>query len=237
MKKIIEILKGYAAGYGIFLTQEQLQQFDTYAALLLDWNTRMNLTAITEPEEVAVKHFLDSLMLLKYIELPQSAEIIDVGTGAGFPGLPLKIARPDLRLTLLDSSAKRVSFLRETAEALELEAECIHGRAEQLGAGREHRERFGFVTARAVAALPVLCEYCLPLVKPGGVFAALKGPGINGEAEDAKAAIAKLGGKVQAIEELELPNQNRRAIVLVQKISQTPPEYPRTHAKIAKRPL
>jgi 16S rRNA (guanine(527)-N(7))-methyltransferase RsmG len=174
---------------------------------------------------------------LKYTEIPENESVIDVGTGAGFPGLPLKIARPDLRLTLLDSSAKRVMFLREAANALELEAGAIHGRAEELGQKPEHRGLYGLVTARAVAALPILCEYCLPFARVGGVFAALKGPGIHEEAEDARTAIAKLGGKLLAIDEYELPNSNRRTIVLVQKISQTPAEYPRTHAKIAKRPL
>jgi 16S rRNA (guanine(527)-N(7))-methyltransferase RsmG len=216
---------------------EQLRQFSRYAELLVDWNTRMNLTAITEPGEIAVKHFLDSLLLLKCMGLPEGESVIDVGTGAGFPGLPLKIARPDLRLTLLDSSAKRIGFLQEAAKALGVEAEAIHGRAEELGQKPERRERYGLVTARAVAALPVLCEYCLPLARLGGTFAALKGPGLGEEAEAARHAIARLGGKVKAIEELELPNRNRRAIVLVQKISQTPAGYPRSHANIAKRPL
>jgi 16S rRNA (guanine(527)-N(7))-methyltransferase RsmG len=234
---IEKTLETYAAQYGIPLTPEQLRQFALYAELLLDWNTRMNLTAITKPEEIAVKHFLDSLLLLKYTEIPENESVIDVGTGAGFPGLPLKIVRPDLRLTLLDSSAKRVTFLREAAKALGLEAGAIHGRAEELGQKPGHRERYGLVTARAVAALPILCEYCLPFTSVGGVFVALKGPGIHAEAEDAKAALAKLGGKLLSIDEYELPNQNRRTIVLVQKISQTPAGYPRTHAKIAKRPL
>jgi 16S rRNA (guanine(527)-N(7))-methyltransferase RsmG len=234
---IIETLEKYSAKYGIPLTHEQLRQFALYAEMLVDWNARMNLTAITEPEEIAVKHFLDSLLLLKSVEIPEGESVIDVGTGAGFPGLPLKIARPDLRLTLLDSSAKRVAFLREASAALGVAAGAIQGRAEELGQKPEHRERYGLVTARAVAALPVLCEYCLPFARNGGIFAAPKGPGIRAEAEEAKPAIAKLGGKIKSIEDLELPNQNRRTIVLVQKISQTPPEYPRTHAKIAKRPL
>jgi 16S rRNA (guanine(527)-N(7))-methyltransferase RsmG len=234
---IEKTLETHATKYGISLTPEQLRQFALYAGLLLDWNTRMNLTAITQPEEIVVKHFLDSLLLLKHAGLPDGESVIDVGTGAGFPGLPLKIARPDLRLTLLDSSAKRTGFLQEVANALGLEVVTIHGRAEEQGQKPEHRERYLLVTARAVAVLPVLCEYCLPFAKPGGVFAALKGPGIQAEAEDAKAAIKKLGGLLTAIEEYELPNGNRRTIVLVQKISQTPAGYPRTHAKIAKRPL
>jgi 16S rRNA (guanine(527)-N(7))-methyltransferase RsmG len=230
-------LETHAASYGISLAPEQLRQFALYAEMLLDWNTRMNLTAITEPEDIAVKHFLDSLLLLKRADIPEGECVIDVGAGAGFPGLPLKIARPDLRLTSLDSSAKRVGFLREAAGALGFAAEAIHGRAEELGQKPEYRGQYGLVTARAVAALPVLCEYCLPFARVGGVFAALKGPGIRAEAEDAASAIARLGGKLKTIAEFELPNQNSRTIVLVQKISQTPPEYPRTHAKIAKRPL
>jgi 16S rRNA (guanine(527)-N(7))-methyltransferase RsmG len=230
-------LETHAASNGIPLEPEQLRQFALYAEMLLEWNKRMNLTAITEPEDIAIKHFLDSLLLLKCVKPPQGESVIDVGTGAGFPGLPLKIARPDLRLTLLDSSAKRVCFLQAAAKALGIEAEAIQGRAEELGQKPGHREGYGLVTARAVAALPVLCEYCLPLARPGGTFAALKGPGIGAEAEAAMPAIAKLGGRLQAIKELELPRQNRRAIVLVQKISQTPAGYPRVHAKIAKRPL
>jgi 16S rRNA (guanine(527)-N(7))-methyltransferase RsmG len=234
---IEKTLEAYAAEYGLTLSEAQLRQFGIYADMLLEWNARMNLTAITEPEEIAAKHFLDSLLLLKCVELPEGESVIDVGTGAGFPGLPLKIARPDLRLTLLDSSAKRTGFLREAAKALGLEAEAVQGRAEELGQMPGYRERYGLVTARAVAALPVLCEYCLPLARLGGTFAALKGPGISEEAQAAMPAITKLGGKLGAVEDFELPNQNRRAIVLVRKISQTPAGYPRVHAKIAKRPL
>jgi 16S rRNA (guanine(527)-N(7))-methyltransferase RsmG len=234
---IKETLETHAKGHGIPLFEAQLRQFGLYAEMLRDWNTRMNLTAITEPEEIAVKHFLDSLLLLKCTRIPEGESVIDIGTGAGFPGIPLKIVRPDLSLTLLDSSAKRVGFLQEVAKALGLEAEAIHARAEELGQKPEYRGRYGLATARAVAALPVLCEYCLPFVGLSGTFAALKGPGVQAEAQDAKAAIAKLGGQLLAIEEYELPNRNRRAIVLVQKISQTPAEYPRTHAKMAKKPL
>lgn len=232
-----EYLKQTAAGAGFQLTEGQLAAFAQYAAMLVDWNQRMNLTAITAPEEIAVKHFLDSMMLLRYAALPQGGSLIDVGTGAGFPGIPVKLLREDLRLTLLDSLNKRVTFLRAVSEALGQDNVCIHARAEEGGRRPELREQFDCATARAVAALRVLAEYCLPYVKVGGVFAALKGPEIEEELAEAKPAIRALGGRIQAVEAYELPGGQGRSIVLVQKISQTSTKYPRHSTKIAKEPI
>lgn len=233
-----ERMAGLAAVYGFALTGEQLAQLDAYGEMLADWNTRMNLTGITQPEEVEVKHFLDSLLLLDSVELPEKAGFIDVGCGAGFPSLPCKIYRPDLKLTMLDSLNKRIGFLQAVGEALSLtHVEYIHGRAEEVGRQKPHREKYDLATARAVAHLRELSEYCLPFVRVGGVFAALKGYEIEEELEQAAGAIAKLGGKVEQVKKYRLPMDNSRSIVVIRKISQTSPQYPRTPAKIAKSPL
>lgn len=226
------------AEYGFALSPHQLAQLDQYGEMLVDWNTRMNLTGITQPEEVEIKHFLDSLLLLDSVELPEKASFIDVGCGAGFPSLPCKIYRPDLKLTLLDSLNKRIGFLQAVGEALSLnQIEYIHGRAEEVGRQKNHREKYDLATARAVAHLRELSEYCLPFVKQGGVFAALKGYDIEQELEEAASAIRKLGGKIEQVKKYQLPMENSRSIVVIRKISQTPPQYPRTPAKIAKTPL
>lgn len=230
-------LEQYGAEYGIPLTGDMVAQFARYAELLVDWNTRINLTAITALPEIGVKHFLDSLLLLKAVELPQGSTLIDVGTGAGFPGVPAKIARPDLQLTLLDSLNKRVNFLQTLSQALEQGNVCVHGRAEETARNPAYREKFDLATARAVAALPALCEYCLPFVRVGGRFAALKGYDIEGEVEASTPALRLLGGQVEAVHKFELPMDNRRAIVVIKKISQTPPKYPRAAVKITKSPL
>ena len=163
-----EKLKAYCEGFGVLLSPEQLDQFDGYCRLLLEWNKKMNLTAIREPEEVLIKHFVDSLALLGFAELPQGAKLIDVGTGAGFPGLPLKIARPDLRLALLDSLKKRLTFLQAVCGTLGLDADIIHSRAEDGGKLSGLRQNFDAAVSRAVAPLNLLAEYCLPFVKMGG---------------------------------------------------------------------
>lgn len=218
------------------LTPEQLEKFKRYYNMLADWNTRMNLTAITDPEGVAVKHFADSLLLLKAVEIPQNAWLADIGTGAGFPAVPAGIVRGDLHLVLVDSLKKRVGFLIELCAALGLQADCIHGRAEELGR-TGLREKQDVVTARAVAHLRVLTEYCLPFVKVGGVFAALKGPEIEKELKEAGNAIKTLGGEMTDVCRFTLPDGSRRSIVVVQKISQTSTKYPRGSAKINKTPL
>lgn len=217
------------------LSEAQYKKFDTYAEMLIDWNTRMNLTAITDANGIAIKHFLDSALLLKYYKIPENARVIDVGTGAGFPGIPLKILREDISLTLLDSLNKRINFLTAVNETLEFSTECIHSRAEDGAKKPELREKFDVATARAVAAMPVLCEYCLPYVKVGGIFAALKGPAEDIDA--AKPAIRLLGGEISGTERYLLPNGDERMLIFVKKISHTPTKYPRNSGQIAKKSL
>lgn len=224
------------------ITGRQADQLDRYAQLLVEWNEKMNLTAITDPEGVLVKHLMDSLTVLR--SLPAAGEkvrLIDVGTGAGFPGIPLAVMREELELTLLDSLNKRLVFLEAVCRALGLEARCVHARAEEAGRQKAHREKYNVATARAVAALPALCEYCLPLVVPGGVFLAMKGPDGEREAQEAASAIKVLGGKLSGIDEWQLPpvegEAAERKILRIQKISPTPDRFPRKAAKIAKQPL
>lgn len=226
-----------AQTYGINLTAEQLDKFERYQKTLLDWNTRMNLTAITEPKAVADRHFIDSLLLLKAVDLPHGAALADIGTGAGFPAIPAAILRPDLRITLVDSLQKRLRFLEALCAELGIQAEFVHGRAEDLGRNEEHRERYDIVTARAVARLRELSEWCLPFVRTGGIFAALKGGEVEEEVQEAAAAIRILGGKQEQAEHFTLPDGSERTIITVQKISQTPSQYPRTVVKMTKNPL
>lgn len=225
-----------AAAEGFELTARQLEQFDQYAQFLVEYNEKVNLTAITDPEGIEVKHFLDSLMLLKAVELPEGASVIDVGTGAGFPSVPAKIVRDDLRLTLLDGLNKRIVFLGELSRRLGQENTALHARAEEAARG-ELREQFDLATARAVADLRVLAEYCLPFVKVGGVFAALKGPDGPTEVEAAKKAISLLGGKVEAVKSFTLPGQQARTVAVIRKVQPTPAKYPRHGGKISKQPL
>ena len=205
---------------GIGLSQKQYGAPDKYAGLLVEWNSKMNLTAITDPEGIAVKHFFDSVYPFAAFEkakLPQGARLIDVGTGAGFPSCPLKLFRPDIELTLLDSLNKRIRFLSELSEQLGLGAECIHGRAEELNRKEGFKGGFDAATARAVANLEKLCGYCLPFVKSGGVFVALKGSGGREELAAADKAIKKHGGEVALCEEYALPNGDGRCLIVIRK--------------------
>ena len=231
-----EFFAACAAEYGFALTDRQLEQFDRYAQLLVEWNEKMNLTAITQPRDIVIKHFLDSILTLRAVELPQGASLVDVGSGAGFPSVPMLILRPELRLTLLDILNKRLIFLEALLADLGLEACRLHARAEEAGRGKQ-REAFDFATARAVAQLNKLCEFCLPLVKQGGCFLALKGADDDTEAQEAAKAIHLLGGRLEQVEHYTLPDGDKRALLVVKKISQTPPKYPRQSAKITKMPL
>ena len=222
---------------GITLSDEQLSRFDKLSDLLVEQNKTMNLTAITDPDGIAVKHFADSISVLTAAEIPQGARILDVGTGAGFPGIPLLIMRPDIDLTMIDSTAKKLKYVENTVNELGLIATTLHTRAEEAGQSKEYREKFDFVCSRAVAALNVLCEYCLPFVKQNGLFIAMKGAKAQEEIDAAKSAIKTLGGKIIAEKSFSLSDGGERTLVVIKKISQVPPKYPRPSAQIAKKPL
>lgn len=230
-------LREWASREKMQLTDIQLEKLDRYAQLLVDWNQKINLTAITDPEEIALKHFFDSLLLLNFHSILDGASLIDVGTGAGFPSTPLAIVRPDLRITQMDSLNKRVTFLNEVASQLNLSLSTIHSRAEDSARLLELREQFDYATARAVANLRVLSEYCLPYVKPGGYFLAMKSGEIEEELEEAKGAIKELGGKTREVKLYCLPDGSGRSVIVIEKISQTPTKYPRNPNKIKKSPL
>ena len=232
------------AEYGVMLTTEMVDKLDRYAELLVEWNEKMNLTAITDPLGIVVKHFADSIAAVPYLPQKQGLSLIDVGTGAGFPGIPFAIVRPDIKLTLLDSLNKRLNFLEAVCMELNIPVTRIHARAEEGGRKPELREQFDVATARAVAALPVLLEYCLPFVKKGGCFVSLKGPDSDEEHRAAENALRKLGGKTTAVHKLLLPHtpregieQQERRIFVFEKTAATPSAYPRQSAKIAKAPL
>ena len=207
-----------------------------FSRMLLEKNQVMNLTAITDPREVATLHLLDSLVLAAQADLVGKT-VIDVGTGAGFPGMPLAIAVPGVEMTLLDSLGKRVDFLKEVCEALELQGiSCVHARAEEFAAA--HRERYDFAVSRAVAALPVLCELCLPLVKVGGAFLAMKSSHSQEETDQAAKAISLLGGRLEAVTDYSIPTTDiTHRLLVIRKLSPTPKKYPRRFAQIKKQPL
>ncbi len=232
----IDLVKEGCEKYGIALHSDAPARLAAYAEFLVEYNEKVNLTAITQPRDIAVKHFLDCLLLLTQADLPQNAKIIDVGTGAGFPGMVLKIARPDLRVTLLDSLQKRLVFLGQLTDRLGLQAECVHARAEQAAVLSAHREQYDLATARAVAALPVLAEYCLPFVKKGGLFVAMKGPAADEEVLSGTKAAELLGGGKFTLSTLQLEDTTR-VFAICPKVAPTPAKYPRNSAKIAKQPL
>lgn len=232
-----DILAAKGAEAGLSFTEQQLEQFDKYYELLVETNKVMNLTAITEPDEVAVKHMIDSL--LAYDPEMAGKTLADVGTGAGFPGVPLKIYCPQLKVTLIDSLGKRLKFLQNVIDQLGLKGiRCEHLRAEDAGRNKLHREKYDLVTARAVARLSVLSEYCLPLAKKGGMFIALKGSRFAEEIAEGEAAVKILGGKIISQEQVKLPGlDDGRAIVKITKVKSTPAQYPRKAGTPEKQPL
>ena len=219
---------------GFELSREIYEKLDIYADFLVEYNEKVNLTAITDPSEILKKHFIDSIALSKYVAISDNSSIIDVGTGAGFPSVPLKLFRPDIKLTLLDSLNKRVEFLRQLCEKLGIEAEFIHGRAEDFSKLSEYREKYDFSCARAVANLSLLSEFCIPFVKVGGSFISMKGP--TEDISEGENAVKLLGGEISDIAEYDLFGEQRR-IIIVKKISQTPPKYPRNSSQIKKKQL
>ena len=224
---------------GLNLPPAQVQKFDQLSKLLLDWNQRMNLTAIKDPAAIAIKHYLDSLTLVKVIPRFDSRRLIDVGTGAGFPGLALAIAFPSLHVAFLDSTSKKLRFIDRAGQALGLEnIRTLHARAEDAGRHPDHRGAYDIVTARAVAKMPVLMEYMLPLAKPGGQVIAMQGSRACAETNSAAKAISKLGGELLAIEEIKLPTLDHpRYLVVINKIKRTPRGYPRPVGVPARQPI
>lgn len=224
---------------GVNLSSKQVEQFMNYYSLLLEWNSFMNLTAITDFQDVVIKHFVDSISLIKAIDLHQSFSLIDIGTGAGFPGIPLKIVFPNLKVTLLDSLQKRIKFLDEVILKLNLnEIDAVHGRAEDFAKPDKLRELYDLCVSRAVANLSVLSEYCIPFVKPGGNFISYKSEKLIEELEKAKKAIFLLGGRLEKQIEFNLDNGNiYRNFVIIKKVQNTPKQYPRKSGVAIKKPI
>lgn len=232
-----EKMKQYANEIGIQLQDKQIEKFYYYMELLIEWNDKINLTAITKPEEITTKHFIDSITIAKHID--KNASLVDVGTGAGFPGIPLKIIREDVDIILLDSLNKRINFLKEVINKLELKKiQAIHSRVEEFGKNKNERESFDYATSRAVANLATLSEYLLPLVKQNGYAISMKGPNIKEEIEQSKKAISVLGGNIEEICQFQLPQSNiERNVILIRKVKQTPGKYPRKPGIPSKEPI
>lgn len=221
--------------HNLEVTQSLYDKLEVYAEYLVEYNEKVNLTAITEHRDIYIKHFLDSLIPLTYVDIPKNSTLIDVGTGAGFPSIPMKLYRPDIKITLLDSLNKRIVFLESLCDRLEIHADYIHGRAEDFGKNMRYREQFDFVTARAVANLQVLSEYCLPFIKVGGSFIAMKG--LSEDISQSENAIKVLGGGISNDITYTIPPEDNRRIIVVEKVHETHSKYPRVSAKIKCKPL
>lgn len=226
------IIEAFGAA-GIEIDAEKAKKLAELSEFMVEYNKNVNLTAITDFKEIVEKHFIDSILPFTSVKIAENSSFIDVGTGAGFPSLPLLIWRDDLKGTLCDSLQKRCVYLEKACEKLGIKAEIVHARAEELG--RERREKYDFATARAVSAMPVLTEFCLPFVKKDGLFIALKS--VNEDAKSAENAIKTLGGRLEEVRDYALPSGDKRRIMIVKKISQTPTKYPRSFANISKKPL
>lgn len=236
-EKLYNLLAGAVAELGIAITEKQAEAFYIYMSLLKEWNNKINLTAIAEDEEIIIKHFADSLSVLPFLKESAGKTFADIGTGAGFPGLPIAICLPELSVTLVDSLEKRIRFLNATVEKIGLSnVKCVHARAEDFGRQPEYRESFDYAAARAVASMPVLLEYCLPLVKTGGFFIAMKGA--NAEEESFEKALSVLGGSVKTEKKFCLPGTDmKRCIFFIEKIRQISTKYPRKAGIPSKQPL
>lgn len=227
-----------AEKFGVDINGDLLGKLKIYAEQLKEWNEKINLTAITDDEGMAVKHFIDCLAIFKYVDFKENSTLLDVGTGAGFPGLVIAAARPDIKVTLLDSTGKKLKAVADIAEKMCLNnVTVLHARAEEAGRQKEYRESFMYVTARAVAGLRTLCEYCLPFVQVGGSFISMKGSQAQEEIDEAQNAVSVLGGQIKKINTFELLNSGERNIIEIKKVSQTPAKYPRASAKISAKPL
>lgn len=239
MKQVTEQFFRLLTERGIALTDRQLEQFELYYRELVTWNEKMNLTAITDREQVYIKHFYDSVSPSFFLPFDREAAIVDVGSGAGFPGIPLKIVFPHLKLTIVDSLNKRIGFLQHVAEQLQLEqVSCVHARAEDAGRNSELRDKFDYAVARAVARLNVLNELCLPFVVPGGLFMAMKGMAVAEEQAEAAYSLSRLNGRIEHVFSLDLPGDSgERHIVAVRKLGVTPKAYPRKAGIPGKQPL
>lgn len=232
----MNLLSRLCDGMGISLTEKQKSDFEIFAGMVVEKNKVMNLTAVTSPEGMAIKHFADSISLLKAGQWKEGISFMDVGTGAGFPSIPLLIMRRDIKGVLLDAQQKRLNFLNDVIRELDLNAVTLHARAEEGAKNPKYREKFDIVTARAVASMSPLSEYCMPFVKVGGSFLAMKGPAALEEVSSANNAIKVLGGKLDEILEFSLEDETRN-IIVISKTKNTPPQYPRLQAKISKSPL
>lgn len=220
-----------------YINDVKLNQLLSFYDTLIEWNSFMNLTGITEFEDVVLKHFLDSIKILQYLDIPEESSVLDFGTGAGFPGIPLKIIRPDIKIVLLDSLNKRIKFLNEVIGKLGLNnISAIHGRGEEMGRKPDFREQYGFVLSRAVANLSTLSEYCLPFVKAGGCFVSYKSGSVKEELGKAANAIKILGGEVKGVDYFNIEGMER-SFIRIGKIKNTPKKYPRTGGKPSKEPL
>ncbi len=235
----IEVLIKGSRSIGLELLEKDQKRFQEYKELLQEWNQKINITAIIEDRDIDIKHFLDSLSCLSLDLFEGKKRVIDIGTGGGFPGIPLKIMREDLEVTLLDSLNKRIIFLKEVIDKLDLkDIQAIHGRAEELSRQKEYREKYDIAISRAVASLDTLSEYCLPFVKVGGYFIAMKGPDIEEELASSEKAIALLGGQLVESKIITIPESDiRHSLIVIEKIKQTAPKYPRGGGKPKKNPL
>ena len=234
----MERLRELCKDIDVQLDDIALERFEKYMNLVIEWNEKINLTAITDRQEFIVKHFYDSISLLSCADIKKGAKVIDVGTGAGFPGIPLKIVRPDIQLTLLDSLNKRIVFISDVVmPGIGLNAEAVQGRAEDFSKQAKYREKYDFAVSRAVANLSALSEYCIPFVKKGGEFISMKGPDVHEELSSAQNAVQVLGGEVSEVKNLTLPDNSGRSIVIIKKVKNTPEKYPRRGVKINKNPL
>ncbi|WP_407647643.1 16S rRNA (guanine(527)-N(7))-methyltransferase RsmG [Clostridium brassicae] len=234
-----DILETACNSLGLELDEKKYNQFIQYKNLLKEWNEKVNLTAIKEDEEIIKKHFIDSMKIFQFHPLKNSKKIIDIGTGGGFPGIPMKIIRPDIDIVLLDSLRKRINVLDDILYKIGIDdVITMHGRAEEYGVREEHREQYDAVVSRAVANLAVLSEFCIPYVKVGGYFVAMKGPSVDEEIENAKKAVSILGGKIEGIIEVDIEGSDlNHNLVIVKKVKNTPRKYPRKAGMITKNPL